>query len=99
GFGGTIAGGEGNDLIYGGKGDDIIHGDNADGTGAGRDTIFGDSGNDELHGDGGNDTIFGDFGAFRPNDKNDLVPVVQVGGVEGAGKIFGGAGDAKRVGG
>lgn len=74
GFGVTLSGGGGNDLLTGGSGVDLLKGGNRADTlngglgddliigGSGSDLLQGSDGDDRLRGDGGNDTVKGELG-------------------------------------
>lgn len=72
GFGATISGTQGDDLIFGTSGNDLIYalggddivfclgGDDTIIGGDGHDVLFGGAGNDRLEGNSGNDSLFGE---------------------------------------
>ncbi len=65
GFGDTLSGNAGANVIEGFGGDDTIHGDDGNDViyaGDGNDTVYGDAGNDTVHCGMGNDTMFGGDG-------------------------------------
>ena len=88
----TIAGEDGNDIVYSGSGNDLLIGGRlGTGAGTGNDTIFGGNGNDFIYGDSraldgsstgsGNDLLYGGAG-------NDTIY-----GGDGHDTIYGGSGD------